>query len=108
MEYRRLGNAGMKVSTIALGGWINYGEGKVAADTAREVVLVCGLVAVQAGTITVRAQHFGKQAGPPVLHGNDRDVPPGAVVGHGDPDAALVDVHGQPDVVSGNVSYGRF
>lgn len=39
MEYRKLGNAGMRVSAIALGGWINYGEGKVAADTAREVVL---------------------------------------------------------------------
>lgn len=39
MEYRRLGDAGMKVSTIALGGWINYGEGKVAADVARRVVI---------------------------------------------------------------------
>jgi voltage-dependent potassium channel beta subunit len=38
MHYRRLGDAGMKVSTIALGGWINYGEGKVAADEARRVV----------------------------------------------------------------------
>lgn len=38
MQYRRVGNAGMKVSAIALGGWINYGEGKVASDTAREVV----------------------------------------------------------------------
>ncbi len=39
MQYRRLGNAGMKVSAISLGGWINYGEGKVAADTARDVVV---------------------------------------------------------------------
>jgi voltage-dependent potassium channel beta subunit len=39
MQYRRLGNAGMKVSTISLGGWINYGEGKVAADAARNVVV---------------------------------------------------------------------
>lgn len=39
MQYRRLGNAGMQVSTISLGGWINYGEGKVASDSAREVVV---------------------------------------------------------------------
>lgn len=39
MEYRRLGNAGMKISKIALGGWINFGEGKVAADLARQVVV---------------------------------------------------------------------
>lgn len=38
MQYRRLGNAGIKVSAIGLGGWINFGEEKVAADTAREVV----------------------------------------------------------------------
>lgn len=38
MNYRRLGDAGMKVSAVALGGWINYGEGKVAADVARQVV----------------------------------------------------------------------
>ena len=38
MNYRRLGDAGMKVSTIALGGWINYGEGKVPAAAARRVV----------------------------------------------------------------------
>lgn len=38
MNYRRLGDAGMKVSTIALGGWMNYGEGKVPADEARRVV----------------------------------------------------------------------
>jgi voltage-dependent potassium channel beta subunit len=39
MQYRRLGDAGMKVSTISLGGWINYGEGKVAADEARRVMI---------------------------------------------------------------------
>lgn len=39
MQYRRLGDAGMKVSVISLGGWINYGEGKVAADEARRVVI---------------------------------------------------------------------
>ncbi len=38
MQYRRLGNAGMKVSAVSLGGWINFGEGKVAADAARRVV----------------------------------------------------------------------
>ena len=38
MQYRRLGDAGMKVSTIALGGWINYGEGKVTQDAATAVV----------------------------------------------------------------------
>jgi len=38
MEYRRLGDAGMKVSVISLGGWINFGEGKVAEDEARRVV----------------------------------------------------------------------
>jgi voltage-dependent potassium channel beta subunit len=38
MQYRRLGTAGMKVSAIALGGWINYGEGKVPEDSARAVV----------------------------------------------------------------------
>lgn len=38
MNYRRLGTAGLKVSTVALGGWINYGEGKVADDEARRIV----------------------------------------------------------------------
>ncbi len=38
MQYRRLGRTGLKVSAIALGGWINYGEGKVAEAAAREVV----------------------------------------------------------------------
>lgn len=38
MQYRRLGDAGMKVSAVALGGWINYGEGKVQDDAARAVV----------------------------------------------------------------------
>ncbi|MCL4251983.1 MAG: aldo/keto reductase family protein [Anaerolineae bacterium] len=39
MQYRRLGDAGMKVSAISLGGWINYGEGKVPADVARQIVI---------------------------------------------------------------------
>ena len=38
MQYRNLGDAGIKVSTIALGGWINYGEGKVTPDIARKVI----------------------------------------------------------------------
>lgn len=39
MNYRKLGTAGIKVSTIALGGWINYGEGKVPTSTARQIVM---------------------------------------------------------------------
>lgn len=39
MQYRRLGSAGMKVSAIAFGGWINYGEGKVAQDEAERAVI---------------------------------------------------------------------
>lgn len=38
MQYKRLGNAGMKVSAIAFGGWINYGEGKVPQDEAVKIV----------------------------------------------------------------------
>lgn len=38
MRYRRLGDAGMKVSAVSLGGWINYGEGKVPAEAAAAVV----------------------------------------------------------------------
>ncbi len=38
MKYRQLGNAGMRVSAVSIGGWINFGEGKVAEDTARQVV----------------------------------------------------------------------
>lgn len=39
MQYRRLGDAGMKVSAISFGGWINWGEGKLAEDEARRIVL---------------------------------------------------------------------
>jgi voltage-dependent potassium channel beta subunit len=39
MQYRNLGNAGMKVSAVSFGGWINYGEGKVAEDIAHESVV---------------------------------------------------------------------
>lgn len=38
MQFRRLGDSGMKVSAISIGGWINFGEGKVAEDNARAVV----------------------------------------------------------------------
>ncbi len=38
MQYRNLGNAGMKVSAVSLGGWINYGESKVEEETAKKVV----------------------------------------------------------------------
>jgi aryl-alcohol dehydrogenase-like predicted oxidoreductase len=39
MKYRRLGDAGIKISTVALGGWINFGENKVAHDKARRIVV---------------------------------------------------------------------
>jgi voltage-dependent potassium channel beta subunit len=39
MQYRRLGDAGMKVSVIAMGGWINYGEGKVEREEAERIVV---------------------------------------------------------------------
>ena len=38
MRYRRVGDAGMRISEVSLGGWINYGEGKVEQDQARAVV----------------------------------------------------------------------
>jgi aryl-alcohol dehydrogenase-like predicted oxidoreductase len=38
MQYRRLGKAGVKVSAVSLGGWINYGEGKVEQESASQVV----------------------------------------------------------------------
>lgn len=38
MQHRRLGQSGLKVSAISLGGWINFGEGKMAQDTAGQVV----------------------------------------------------------------------
>lgn len=40
MNYRRLGNAGMSVSSISFGGWINYGEGKVPEQAARKAVQI--------------------------------------------------------------------
>lgn len=41
MQYRRLGDAGMKVSVVSIGGWINYGEGKVPEDEARKIIETC-------------------------------------------------------------------
>ncbi|MCK6580088.1 MAG: aldo/keto reductase family protein [Anaerolineae bacterium] len=38
MHYRHLGDAGIRISAISLGGWINYGEGKVDEGIARRVV----------------------------------------------------------------------
>jgi voltage-dependent potassium channel beta subunit len=39
MQYRNLGGAGMKVSAISLGGWINWGEGKVDEEVAEQIVI---------------------------------------------------------------------
>ncbi|GAB5490811.1 MAG: aldo/keto reductase family protein [Phototrophicaceae bacterium] len=38
MKYRQLGNAGMRVSAVSLGGWINFGEDKVEEARGREIV----------------------------------------------------------------------
>ena len=38
MHYRRLGNAGMKVSSVALGGWVNFGESRMPGESAQEIV----------------------------------------------------------------------
>lgn len=38
MEYRRLGSAGMKVSAVSLGGWINFGADRMAEETAHNIV----------------------------------------------------------------------
>jgi voltage-dependent potassium channel beta subunit len=38
MQYRRLGDSGMKVSSVSIGGWINFGEGKMAEENAQAVV----------------------------------------------------------------------
>lgn len=38
MEYRRLGNAGMKVSAVALGGWTTFGESIQDADLTRRII----------------------------------------------------------------------
>lgn len=38
MEYRRLGNAGMKVSAVSLGAWLTYGSDRVAYESATACV----------------------------------------------------------------------
>jgi voltage-dependent potassium channel beta subunit len=38
MQYRRLGNAGMKVSAVSLGGWINFEEGKIGLEKTAEII----------------------------------------------------------------------
>ncbi|MEO1645283.1 MAG: aldo/keto reductase family protein [Chloroflexota bacterium] len=38
MQYRQLGTAGMRVSAVSLGGWINFGEDKMEHDRAVKVV----------------------------------------------------------------------
>ncbi|MEM9953693.1 MAG: aldo/keto reductase family protein [Chloroflexota bacterium] len=38
MQYRQLGNAGMRVSAVSIGGWINFGEDKVQKDIGRKIV----------------------------------------------------------------------
>jgi voltage-dependent potassium channel beta subunit len=38
MHYRRLGSAGMKVSAVSLGGWINFGANNMGNDTAEAIV----------------------------------------------------------------------
>jgi len=38
MKYRQLGNAGMRVSAVSLGGWINFGENKADQDRARAII----------------------------------------------------------------------
>ncbi len=39
MQYRRLGQAGMKVSALSLGGWTTYGELVQDQDTTREIIV---------------------------------------------------------------------
>jgi voltage-dependent potassium channel beta subunit len=38
MHYRRLGDAGMKVSAVSIGSWINFEEGKSLGDDARQII----------------------------------------------------------------------
>ncbi|NUQ39313.1 MAG: aldo/keto reductase family protein [Caldilineales bacterium] len=38
MHYRRLGQSGLKISAISLGGWINFGADKLAEEKARSIV----------------------------------------------------------------------
>jgi len=38
MQYRRMGDSGMKISAVSLGSWRNFGTGRVAADTVRAIM----------------------------------------------------------------------
>ncbi len=38
MQYRNLGNAGVKVSAVSLGGWINFGENKAEQNKAADII----------------------------------------------------------------------
>lgn len=38
MKYRQLGTSGMRVSAVSLGGWINFGEGKVEQDIGTKII----------------------------------------------------------------------
>ncbi len=38
MRYRHVGDAGLQISTVSLGGWINFGQGNMAEVGAREVI----------------------------------------------------------------------
>jgi aryl-alcohol dehydrogenase-like predicted oxidoreductase len=39
MKYRRLGNAGMKVSELALGGWTTFGDSLTDKALARQIII---------------------------------------------------------------------
>ncbi|MFQ6099902.1 MAG: aldo/keto reductase family protein [Anaerolineae bacterium] len=39
MKYRRLGNAGLKVSVLGLGGWLSFGNSVKDADLARQIIV---------------------------------------------------------------------
>jgi len=39
MQYRRLGNAGLKVSVLGLGGWLSFGDSVKEADLARQIIV---------------------------------------------------------------------
>jgi voltage-dependent potassium channel beta subunit len=39
MQYRKLGDAGMKISEIALGGWINFGETQMEHENAEKIIV---------------------------------------------------------------------
>ncbi|MBC7869351.1 MAG: aldo/keto reductase, partial [Chitinophagaceae bacterium] len=45
MEYRRLGNAGVKVSAISLGAWLTYGSSRIEFDGA----VACLRKAIESG-----------------------------------------------------------